>query len=182
MASKLQQQMTQQNHVNKPNLTGIPTQMKLDFERRSGLSFDDVRVHYNSDKPAQLQALAYTQGTQVYVGPGQERHLKHELGHVVQQKLGMVSTNILYYGHTSVNINPQLEQQADELSKVSVDDPKRNISSPIGTHRPIIQFTLDDYFTDNGQKIAYILSLLSQITENCCPKIKENVLTIQKKQ
>lgn len=180
MASKLQQQMTQQNHVNKPNLTGIPTQMKLDFERRSGLSFDDVRVHYNSDKPAQLQALAYTQGTQVYVGPGQERHLKHELGHVVQQKLGMVSTNILYYGHTSVNINPQLEQQADELSKVSVDDPKRNISSPIGTHRPIIQFTLDDYFTDNGQKIAYILSLLSQITENCCPKIKENVLTIQK--
>ena len=180
MESKLQQQMTQQDQVNKPNLTGIPTQMKLDFEQRSGLSFDDVRVHYNSDKPARLQALAYTQGTQVYVGPGQERHLKHELGHVVQQKLGMVSTSILYYGHTSVNINPQLEQQADELSKVSIDDQNRNISSPIGAHRPIIQFKLDDYFTDNGQKIAYILSLLSQITENCCPKIKESVLTIQK--
>ena len=24
-----------------PNLTGIPTQMKMDFEQRSGLSFDD---------------------------------------------------------------------------------------------------------------------------------------------
>lgn len=180
MESKLQQQMTRQDQVNKPNLTGIPTQMKFDFEQRSGLSFDDVRVHYNSDKPARLQALAYTQGTQVYVGPGQERHLKHELGHVVQQKLGMVSTDILYDGHTLVNINPQLEQQAGELSKVSVDNQKRNISSPIGKHRPIIQFVLDDYFTDNGQKIAYILSLLSQIAENCCPKIAEYVLNIQK--
>ena len=90
MEAKLQQQAPQKAQTNKPNLTGIPTQMKLDFEQRSGLSFDDVRVHYNSDKPAQLQALAYTQGTQVYVGPRQERHLPHELGHVVQQKQGRV--------------------------------------------------------------------------------------------
>lgn len=76
-----------------PNLTGIPTQMKLDFEQRSGLSFDDVRVHYNSDKPRKIGALAYTQGTQVHVGPGQERHLRHELGHVVQQKRGIVRPN-----------------------------------------------------------------------------------------
>ena len=76
-----------------PNLTGIPTQMKLDFEPRSGLSFDDVWVHYNSDKPARIGALAYTQGTQVHIGPGQERHLRHELGHVVQQKRGIVRPN-----------------------------------------------------------------------------------------
>lgn len=73
-----------------PNLTGIPTQMKLDFEQRSGLSFDDVRVHYNSDKPKRIGALAYTQIPQVHIGPGQERHLRHELGHVVQQKQGIV--------------------------------------------------------------------------------------------
>lgn len=90
METQLQKQALQQVQTNKPNLTGIPTQMKLDFERQSGLSFDDVRVHYNSDKPAQLKALAYTQGTQVYVGPGQERHLPHELGHVIQQKRGLV--------------------------------------------------------------------------------------------
>jgi hypothetical protein len=51
----------------------------------SGFSFDDVKVHYNSDKPAQLQATAYTQGNQVHIAPGEERHLDHELGHVVQQ-------------------------------------------------------------------------------------------------
>lgn len=112
MASKLQQQMTQQNHVNKPNLTGIPTQMKLDFERRSGLSFDDVRVHYNSDKPAQLQALAYTQGTQVYVGPGQERHLPHELGHVVQQKHENIKADTVYNG-VPINTSQYLEHLAN---------------------------------------------------------------------
>lgn len=125
MEAKLQQQVPQQNHVNKPNLTGIPTQMKLDFERRSGLSFDDVRVHYNSDKPAQLQALAYTQGTQVYVGPGQERHLKHELGHVVQQKQGRVKAtgeinNIL------INSDSMLEHEADKYSL------SYNYISPLG--------------------------------------------------
>lgn len=94
-----------------PNLTGIPTQMKLDFERRSGLSFDDVRVHYNSDKPARIGALAYTQGNQVHVGPGQERHLKHELGHVVQQKQGIVRPTTWING-LPVNDSPLLEKDA----------------------------------------------------------------------
>ena len=108
----LQQQ--EQQKKSEPNLTGIPTQMKLQFEEKSGLSFDDVQVHYNSDKPAKLGALAYTQGTQVHVGPGQERHLGHELGHVVQQKLGMVRPNISING-TMINYDNRLERQADNL-------------------------------------------------------------------
>lgn len=115
MEAKLQQQAPQKAQTNKPNLTGIPTQMKLDFEQRSGLSFDDVRVHYNSDKPAQLQALAYTQGTQVYVGPRQERHLPHELGHVVQQKSGIVHPTYYIRG-IPINDQPQLEYSADQFS------------------------------------------------------------------
>lgn len=100
--------------VSPPNQTGIPTQMKLDFESRSGLSFDDVRVHYGSDKPAQLGALAYTQGRHVYVGPGQERHLPHELGHVVQQKQGIVRpTGTL--GGLPVNMSAEMEAQADHV-------------------------------------------------------------------
>lgn len=114
MEAKLQKQAPQKAQANKPNLTGIPTQMKLDFEQRSGLSFDDVRVHYNSDKPAQLQALAYTQGTQVYIGPGQERHLKHELGHVVQQKNGDVRPTC-YINGLPINDQDYLERKADTL-------------------------------------------------------------------
>ncbi|NDV67379.1 hypothetical protein D0T66_00510 [Dysgonomonas sp. 25] len=44
---------------------------------------DDVRVHYNSAKPAQLQALAYAQDTDIHIAPGQEQHLPHEVWYVV---------------------------------------------------------------------------------------------------
>ena len=101
-----------------PNLTGIPTQMKLDFERRSGLSFDDVRVHYNSDKPRRIGALAYTQIPQVHIGPGQERHLRHELGHVVQQKQGIVRPTTWING-LPVNDSPDLEHSASEFPQLS---------------------------------------------------------------
>ncbi len=105
-----------------PNTTGIPTRLKRDFEARSGLSFDDVRVHYNSDKPARLGALAYTQGAQVYLGPGQERHLGHELGHVVQQKQGRVRPN-LWIGGRPVNNSAQLEQEADAWGRLRLPGP-----------------------------------------------------------
>lgn len=109
-----------------PNLTGIPTQMKLDFERRSGLSFDDVRVHYNSDKPRKIGALAYTQIPQVHIGPGQERHLRHELGHVVQQKQGIVRPTTWING-LPVNDSLELEKSANTSMPVLVyENPQFN--------------------------------------------------------
>lgn len=92
--------------------TGIPDNLQQQFESKSGYSFDDVRVHYNSQKPAQLQALAYTQGNEVYIGPGQEKHLKHELAHVVQQKQGIVRANSEINGQP-LNTEEALERDAD---------------------------------------------------------------------
>lgn len=115
MESRSQQRELQKAVTDQPNLTGIPTQMKLNFEQRSGMSFDDVRVHYNSDKPAQFHALAYTQGTQIYVGPGQERSLPHELGHVIQQKAGLVRANAMHPSGVAMNTEEALERQADEI-------------------------------------------------------------------
>lgn len=60
------------------NKTGIPTNLKQQMEQFSGLSLDSVRVHYSSGNPAQLKAYADTQGNDVYVAPGQEKHLQHE--------------------------------------------------------------------------------------------------------
>lgn len=97
------------------NRTGIPTQLKERMEQRTGLSFDDIRVHYNSDMPAKLGALAYTQGNQVEIGPGQESHLPHELGHVVQQKLGLVRANAMHPCGVAMNTDEGLERQADEI-------------------------------------------------------------------
>lgn len=104
----------EKNPVSMPNRTGIPLHIKNIAEQRSGLSFDDVRVHYNSSKPAQLQALAYTQGNEVYIGPGQEKHLMHELGHVVQQKQGRVRANKTIRG-MPLNDEARLEREADQF-------------------------------------------------------------------
>ena len=62
-----------------PNRTGLPDRLKSGIEQLSGYAMDDVRVHYNSPKPAQLQAHAYTQGTNIHVAAGQEKHLPHEV-------------------------------------------------------------------------------------------------------
>ena len=74
------------NASSSQNTSGVPSGLKAKYEQCSGVSMDDVSVHYNSDKPVQYDALAYTQGNDVYLGPGQEKHLGHELGHVIQQK------------------------------------------------------------------------------------------------
>lgn len=106
-----QHQSSMSKVKNSTNLTGIPTQMKRNLESRSGLSFDDVRVHYHSAEPAKIGALAYTRGTQVHIGPGQERHLQHELGHVIQQKKGLVRPTTWING-LPVNDSPELERSA----------------------------------------------------------------------
>jgi len=101
------------------NKTGLPDDLKAGVEAASGFSMDDVRVHYNSAKPAQLQALAYTQGTEIHVGPGQEKHLGHEAWHVVQQKQGRVKPTVQMQG-VQVNDDEGLEKEADNNKKIVV--------------------------------------------------------------
>jgi len=101
------------------NKTGIPESMKSRFEASSGFSFDDVRIHYNSPKPGDMGALAYTRGSQVYIAPGEEKHLPHELGHVVQQKRGIVPATVHVNG-LGVNDSPFMERQADKISSMAL--------------------------------------------------------------
>jgi hypothetical protein len=84
------------------------------MEKMSGLSLDGVKVHYNSSRPAQVNALAYAQGSDIYLGPGQERHLPHEAWHIVQQRQGRVRPTTQVNG-VAVNDNPSLEREADMM-------------------------------------------------------------------
>ena len=79
----------------KENKTGLPDQLKDGMENLSGQGLDDVKVHYNSVKPKAVQAHAYAQGSDIQLASGQEKHLPHELGHVVQQKEGKVQPTIV---------------------------------------------------------------------------------------
>lgn len=96
----------------KENKTGLPDDLKTGVENLSGYAMDDVKVHYNSAKPAQLNALAYAQGTEIHVAPGQERHLPHEAWHIVQQKQGRVQPTASFAG-SAINDNPSFEKEAD---------------------------------------------------------------------
>ncbi len=97
-----------------PNKTGLPDNLKDGIQRLSGYDMSDVRVHYNSAKPAQLNAHAYAQGNQIHLGSGQEKHLPHEAWHVVQQKQGRVQPT-MKIGGQSVNDNVRLEREADVM-------------------------------------------------------------------
>jgi guanyl-specific ribonuclease Sa len=96
------------------NETGMPNQLKAGIESLSGMDVSDVRVHRNSDKPAQLSALAYAQGNDIHLGPGQEQHLPHEAWHVVQQRQGRVRETVQMAG-MAVNDEVGLENEADVM-------------------------------------------------------------------
>lgn len=99
------------------NDTGLPDNLKSGVESLSGMSMDNVRVHYNSSKPAQLNAYAYAQGTDIHVGPGQEKHLPHEAWHVVQQAQGRVRPTMQLKGGVAVNDDAGLEGEADLMGR-----------------------------------------------------------------
>lgn len=97
----------------------LPTKLRRAMERLTGVDLTPVRVYYQSDKPFQVNAHAYAQGCAIYLAPNQEHHLPHELGHVVQQALGLVKATKEVNG-VAVNDDPALEQHATELGNEAV--------------------------------------------------------------
>lgn len=102
------------------NRTGLPDALKAGVEALSGYSMDDVRVHRNSNAPAQLQAHAFAQGTDIHVAPGQEKHLPHEAWHVVQQKQGRVNATERLESGVPVNDDAGLEREADVMGAAAM--------------------------------------------------------------
>jgi hypothetical protein len=99
----------------RPNNTGLPDNLKSGIEALSGLSLDHVKVHYNSAQPAQLNALAYAQGSDIHLAPGQEQHLPHEAWHIVQQAQGRVKPTMQMKDGVPVNDDAGLEREADVM-------------------------------------------------------------------
>ena len=123
----VQQSAETQRTVAKPNYKGLPANLKAGIESLSGLPMDEVRVHYNSSRPVQLNALAYTQGTDIHIAPGQEKHLPHEAWHVVQQKQNRVTPTAQVNG-MSINDDEVLEVEADVMGDRAARQPTRHSS------------------------------------------------------
>jgi hypothetical protein len=97
------------------NRTGLPDNLKASIESLSGLSMDHVKVHYNSARPAQLNALAYAQGSDIHLAPGQDRHLPHEAWHIVQQAQGRVRPTRRMKDGVPLNDDAGLEREAEVM-------------------------------------------------------------------
>jgi hypothetical protein len=120
----------------KKNNTGLPDNLKSGMENISGHSLDDVKVHYNSPKPAQLNAHAYAQGQNIHLASGQEKHLPHEAWHVVQQKQGRVQPTKTVAG-AKINDNKGLEKEADVMGAKALQRKvkKSNSNEPSNSSR-----------------------------------------------
>jgi len=126
-----------------PNRTGLPDRLKQGVEAMSGMSLDGVKVHYNSTKPAQLNAHAYAQGTDIHLAPGQEQHLPHEAWHIVQQAQGRVRPTMQMKAGVPINDDAGLESEADtmgaramSLGSVAV---QRMLTAPRRTGNGVVQ-------------------------------------------
>jgi hypothetical protein len=146
------------------NNTGLPDNLKSGVENLSGLSLNDVNVHYNSEKPAQLNAHAYAQGTDIHVASGQEKHLPHEAWHVVQQKQGRVQPTKQMKDKVPVNDDEGLEKEADVMGAKSLNFNLDNSSTnPIpvqpkikSNENPIQRFPTDEqWITDSDLKKGF---------------------------
>ncbi len=142
--------------VNQANRTGLTDQLKENIEVLSGYSMDDVKVHYNSYKPAQLNAYAFAQGTQIYLGPGQEKHLPHEAWHVVQQKQGRVKPTVQMKG-TYINEDQRLEKEADRMGVIVQNMPVDNSTKKNSKNSSNLHPSLPTIIQRNGEQLLGII-------------------------
>lgn len=142
------------------NLSGY---LQSKMEKTFDTDFSAVKINPNSKKATQLNAKAFAQGNQVHFAPGQYRPysqsgqqvLKHELGHVVQQKKQKLSPTRFIQG-MPVNDHPKLESEADRMANTtkmlkteSLEGGTSNLTSqPI--QRLIMVDEVDDFREDAG--------------------------------
>jgi hypothetical protein len=119
----------------KGNNTGLPDTLKAGIENLSGYAMDDVKVHYNSHKPAKIQAHAYAQGNAIHVASGQEKHLPHEAWHVVQQKQGRVQPTLQMKKTMAINDNKALEREADVMGAKAASFSAQAKAAPLKKYR-----------------------------------------------
>ena len=129
--------------------TGMPARLRSKMENALGADFAEVRVNTGSARAAELGALAFTQGSEVHVAPGQwapettkgQELLGHELTHVVQQREGRVRATAQLEG-LGLNDEPALESEADAMgarAASGVNSISVQRSSPMHNHGDVMQ-------------------------------------------
>lgn len=140
----------------------LPLPLQNGIAALSGYDMRSVRVHRNSTQPAQHGALAFAQGQDIHLGPGQEQHLPHEAWHLVQQAQGRVQANMQMAG-VAINDDPALEHEADLMGRRALQyrglnaQAVHSLGPGLGMQRKVMQkmstqITLDE--DDNIEQVV----------------------------
>ena len=95
-------------------------------------------IHYNSPEPRKYGARAFTKNSEIYIAPGEESALPHELGHVYQQETQNIPATGEMKGE-KVNTDPKLEKEAEEnykninnhIPKVFISDKRKSSTNSV---------------------------------------------------
>jgi hypothetical protein len=128
------------------DFTRIPGLVRAKMESALGADFSDVRVQTGSARALEMNARAFTQGSEIHVAPGQwapetpkgQELLGHELGHVLQQRAGRVTVTSRLAG-TDLNNDPALEREADALGTRAVHAAGRTPLPLAAVHGGVLQ-------------------------------------------
>jgi hypothetical protein len=174
----------------KENKTGLPDSLKAGVEHLSGMDFSDVKVHHNSGKPSEVNALAYAQGNDIHLSPGEEKQLPHEAWHVAQQRQGRVKPTLQMKQGTSVNDDAALESEADRMgAEASRFDPQKSIGNQKVNYRnnqvnqssPIQRMVNENQLGGEDKKKYQALVLKVQEHNKDCPSHTLQFININNK-
>ena len=140
----------------------LPGDLQQRMEAKSGLALDDVRVHHNSPLPEQIGAHAFTKGTDIHLGPGEEKHLPHEAWHTVQQKQGRVKATDALFG-IPVNDQSSLESEADTVASQSANGVSPALTAPEPSADGAGEGVVQGVFMKDDGETAYTQSELNAL-------------------
>ena len=152
----------------KKNKTGLPDRLKAGVETLSGLAMDDVKVHYNADKPVQLQAYAYVQGKDI--------QLKRMEGEEIQSIHAAAAAGVQGTGHPLPHFDKIQKSfgQHDVSGVQAFSDAKaKNASRDIGAkayttgHKIAFSSVSPDLHTTAHEATLWLLLPALAVPERC---------------
>ncbi|TCO55779.1 DUF4157 domain-containing protein [Actinocrispum wychmicini] len=136
--------------------------VRADMEARFGADFSDVRVHNDETakrSAAEIGARAYTAGSHVVFGDhGDDPHtLAHELKHVLQQRQGPVSGQVMGDGLKVSHPDDVFEREAEATADEVMRGPVPAVTEPVADEHPTsdrpIQRTIVDMSGGEGNEV-----------------------------
>jgi len=173
----------------------LPEEVQAKMESSFNTDFSDVSIHNNSSNAKDLNALAYTQGTDIHFAPGQynpesqkgQELLGHELTHVVQQRQGNVKPTTQLKG-AGINNDAGLEKEADEMGKKAAEgkeigkfismavggageDPIQRFEAPGHEATERTALTADNKFSNDEASMVYYGNWMRDMNQALVPSL-----------